>query len=202
MATTERAHRRDQILQVAATLFSERGYHGTSMQDLAEGLGILRGSLYAHIDSKEDLLFQIVDEGADRFIARMSEVTTSDRDPSEKLRAGLLAHITTVAEHLDASTVFLNDWRLLSPARRKQIGKKRERYEGLVSSIIEEGIEKGSFRSDLDPRFAVLTFLSTVNWLYQWYDPKGPLDAQGIADKFSEILINGFASQPRKRSQR
>jgi AcrR family transcriptional regulator len=202
MAVTERAHRRDQMLQVAARLFSERGYHGTSMQDLAEDLGMLRGSLYAHIESKEDLLFHIVDEGADRFIARMSEVASSDSDPFEKLRAGLLAHITTVAEHLDASTVFLNDWRLLSPARKKQIGKKRSRYEQLVSSIIEEGIKSGSFRNDLDPRFAALTFLSTVNWLYQWYDPKGPLDAAGIADKFSEILINGFAPHTRQRSHR
>jgi AcrR family transcriptional regulator len=185
-------HRRDQLLTAAAELFSERGYHGTSMQHLAERLGILRGSLYAHISSKEDLLFEIVDRGADRFITRMEEVVASDGPPSQKLRQALSAHVTTVAEHMEASTVFLNDWRFLSDERRDLIQAKRDLYESLVQEIIEEGIEWGVFAEDLDARHATIFVLSTANWVYQWYRPDGPLSADEIAAMFSEMIEKGL----------
>jgi TetR/AcrR family transcriptional regulator, cholesterol catabolism regulator len=188
-------HRRDQMLTAAAELFSERGYHGTSMQHLAERLGILRGSLYAHIASKEDLLFEIVDRGADRFITRMEEVVASEASPPDKLRNALAAHIATVAEHMEASTVFLNDWRFLSGERREIIQAKRDLYESLVQEIIEEGIEWGVFNEELDPRFATIFVLSTANWLYQWYRPDGSLTPEDIATRFSELIQEGLRKE-------
>lgn len=184
------APRKEQLLDVAARVFSERGYNGSSMQNLAEGLGILRGSIYAHIDSKEDLLFDIVDSGADRFISRLDRVTGS---ASEKLRAAFTSHIETIAEHLEASTVFLNDWRFLSPDRRRTIENKRERYEQMVEAIIEQGIAEGQFRKDLDAGFAALMVLSNMNWVYQWYRRDGKMTPAQIADVFSEMVLNGFA---------
>lgn len=192
MAVAERTHRRDQILQVAARLFSERGYHGTSMQHLAEGLGMLRGSLYAHIDSKEDLLFDIVDRGADRFISRMEEVVTSEAEPADKVKMAVRAHVSTVAEHIEAATVFLNDWKFLSPDRRDEILAKRDLYESLVREIVEEGIEWGEFPEELDPNFATILILSTVNWLYQWYRPKGRLSPAEVADRLAEMMMHGL----------
>jgi AcrR family transcriptional regulator len=192
MAVTERAHRREELFRLAARLFSEKGYHGTSMQHLAEGMGILRGSLYAHIDSKEELLFDIVDRGADRFITRMEEVVASDVSPNEKIRLAISAHITTVAEHLEASTVFLNDWRFLSPERREIIQSKRDLYESLVREIVEEGIEWGAFPEDLDVKFSGLLILSAVNWVYQWYDPEGPLTPDEIADRFGDMILESL----------
>ena len=189
------SHRRDQLLTAAAELFSERGYHGTSMQHLAERLGILRGSLYAHISSKEDLLFEIVDRGADRFITRMEEVVASEQTPSEKLREALAAHITTVAEHMEASTVFLNDWRFLSDERRDLIQAKRDLYESLIQEVIEEGIEWGVFAEELDARHATIFVLSTANWLYQWYRPDGPLSPEEIAAEFSEMIEKGLRKE-------
>lgn len=180
------------MLSVAARLFSERGYHGTSMQHLAEGLGILRGSLYAHIASKEDLLFEIVDRGADRFITRMEEVLASDDAPEIKLHKAIEAHITTVTEHLEASTVFLNDWKFLSPERRDEIQAKRDLYEELIREIVEEGIEWGVFDENLDAKFAAVLVLSVVNWLYQWFDPNGTSSPQQIAETFSSMILEGF----------
>lgn len=188
-------HRRDQMLTAAAELFSERGYHGTSMQHLAERLGILRGSLYAHITSKEDLLFEIVDRGADRFITRMEEVVAADISPADKLRNALAAHIATVAEHMEASTVFLNDWRFLSGERKEIIQAKRDLYESLVQEIIEEGIEWGLFDEDLDARFATIFVLSTANWLYQWYRPDGPLTPEEVATRFSVLIQKGLGKE-------
>lgn len=195
MAVTEKAQRRTELLQRAAQLFSERGYHGTSMQHLAEAMGILRGSLYAHITSKEDLLFDIVEWGADRFITRMEEVLASEADPEEKVRMAIAAHVETVAEHMEASTVFLNDWKFLSDDRRSEILAKRDLYESLVGEIIEEGIEWEVFPADLDPRFATLLILSTVNWVYQWYNPQGALSSQEIARVFSDMILNGIKSR-------
>lgn len=195
MALSERTHRRDQMLEVAARLFSERGYHGTSMQHLAQGLGILRGSLYAHISSKEDLLFDIVDRGADRFMSRMEEVLASDLSPEEKVRLGVLAHVATVAEHPEASAVFLNDWRFLSKDRREEILAKRDLYESLVREVVEEGIEWGVFPEDLDAKLAAIFILSVVNWLHQWYDPSGPLSPDEVADRLSAMILTGLRKE-------
>ena len=195
MAVTERAQRRDELLLAAARLFSQRGYHGTSMQHLAQAMGILRGSLYAHIESKEDLLFDIVDRGADRFITRMEEVLALDITPEEKVRLAIKAHIETVAEHMEASTVFLNDWKFLSQDRKAEIQAKRDLYESLLREIIEEGIEWETFPEDLDPKYAALLILSTVNWIYQWYSPDGALAPADIADTFSEMILSGIKTR-------
>ncbi|MGH9194253.1 MAG: TetR/AcrR family transcriptional regulator [Acidimicrobiia bacterium] len=192
MALAEREHRRDQLLDLASRLFSLRGYHGTSMQHLAEGLGILRGSIYAHIASKEDLLFDIVDRGADRFISRMEEVVASEATPEDKVRMALVAHMTTVAEHMEASTVFINEWRFLSDERRLEILAKRDLYESLVREIVEEGIEWGTFPESIDPKFATILILSAANWLYQWFEPTGPLSPSEIADKFADMILHGL----------
>jgi len=192
MAVTERAHRREELLKAAAGLFSRRGYHGTSMGDLADSMGILRGSLYSHINSKEDLLFDIVDQGADRFITRMEEVVASEDPPTDKVRLAIEAHVTTVAEHLDASTVFLNEWRYLSGDKLDTIQAKRDLYESLISEIVEEGIEWGAFPEELDPKFATLLILSVVNWLYQWYDPEGEKSLDQIVEIFTALLLGGL----------
>lgn len=159
------------------------------MQNLAEGLGILRGSIYAHIESKEDLLFDIVESGADRFIFRLGQVTGS---APMKLRAAFTAHIETIAEHLEASTVFLNDWRFLSSDRKRVIENKRRTYEKMIEDIIEQGINEGHFRKDLDPKFAALLVLSNMNWVYQWYRRDGKFTPAEIASIFSDMVLNGF----------
>ena len=188
--------RRDDVLGAAARLFSERGYHGTSMQHLADKVGILRGSIYAHISSKEDLLFEIVDSGADRFISRLQDIVASDVAPEDKLRAAIEAHVLTVVDQMDAATVFLNDWRFLSGRRRKQIEQKRRTYDEMVSRVISEGIDSGNLRKDLDVKFATLLVLSAVNWLYQWYDAGGPSSPQDIARIYGDMIITGFGAKP------
>ncbi|HLF70383.1 MAG TPA: TetR/AcrR family transcriptional regulator [Actinomycetota bacterium] len=198
MAIAPPISRRDQLVEVAARLFSEHGYHGTSMQQLADGLGMLRGSLYAHIDSKEDLLFEIVDRGADRFLGRLDEIVRSAGPTQEKLRSAVLAHVEIVGEQIEAATVFLNEWKFLSQPRRRSVERKREQYASMMRSIIDEGIVVGTFAKDLDARFATLHMLSTLNWLYQWYDPKGELTPMQVAEGFTSMLLNGFTGSYKK----
>jgi AcrR family transcriptional regulator len=194
MALAEKvpSRRRTEIGMAAARLFSERGYHGTSMQDLAEALGLQRGSLYAHIGSKQELLFGVVDEGADRFLNRGSEALELAGPASSRLRSLLVGHVQTAIEHLNSATVFLNEWRYLSPELRELIRQKRDRYEEMVRSIIRDGMAAGEFRSDVDVAFAARLVLSAGNWTYAWYRPEGELGPEEIGERFAELLIRGL----------
>ncbi len=186
--------RRAEMVQAAARLFSERGYHGTSMQHLADALGLQRGSLYAHIGSKEELLFDVVEQGADRFLERAERALGLQALASVRLRRLLVGHIETAIEHLDAATVFLNEWRYLSADLRSIIQAKRDRYESMVRQLIEEGIAAGEFRADANVRFAARLVLSAGNWTYAWYRPGGELGPAEIGERFAELIIRGLAS--------
>lgn len=192
LAEKTRTPRRAELVAVAARLFSERGYHGTSMQDLGDALGIQRGSLYAHIGSKEELLLDVVDDGADRFLARGEDASHRDGSAADRLRALLIGHVETATQHLEASTVFLNEWRYLSPELRDHVQAKRDRYEEIVRDIIEAGITAGEFRPDADVRFAATLVLSAGNWTYTWYRPGGDLTPTEIGERFAELVTKGL----------
>jgi AcrR family transcriptional regulator len=194
IATEVRSARRAEMVQVAARLFSERGYHGTSIQHLADALGLQKGSLYSHIGSKEELLFDVVNDGADRFLERGEHAMAMESMATVKLRRLLVGHVETAIEHLDAATVFLNEWRYLSEGRRDIVTMKRDRYENIVRAIIEEGIAAGEFRDDANVRFAARLVLSAGNWTYAWFKPGGELGPTEIGERFADLLIRGLAS--------
>ena len=189
------------MIRVAARLFSERGYHGTSMQHLGEALGLLRGSLYAHIGSKEELLFEVVDGGAERFLARARAAAGEATPAGDRLTALLVAHVETVGEHIDAATVFLNEWRYLSAGRRTIIQEKRDEYEEIVRGVIDDGVAAGEFRRDLDVTLATRLVLSAANWTYTWYRPGGSLTAGEVGRSFADQLIRGLGPSPTEQVQ-
>jgi AcrR family transcriptional regulator len=192
LAEKVRSPRRAELIAAAAKLFSERGYHGTSMQHLGDALGIQRGSLYAHIGSKEELLLDVVEEGAARFLERAEQAMQMNAFASVRLRRLLVGHIETAIEHLDSATVFLNEWRYLSPDLRAGIQEKRDRYEAMVRQIIEDGIAAAEFRDDANVRFAARLVLSAGNWTYAWYRPGGELGPSEIGERFAELIIKGL----------
>jgi TetR/AcrR family transcriptional regulator, cholesterol catabolism regulator len=187
-----RSPRRAEMTKAAARLFSERGYHGTSMKDLGQALGLLRGSLYAHIASKQELLLDVVESGAEAFLDRARQVSEMTAPASERLEEFLVGHVETAIAHLDASTVFLNEWRYLSDELRDTIRDKRDRYEQTVRDIIADGIATGEFRSDLDVRLAATLVLSAGNWVYTWYRPEGELSPTEIGRRFADMIVAGL----------
>ena len=191
--------RRAEMVRVAARLFSERGYHGTSMQHLGEALGLLRGSLYAHIGSKEELLFAVVDGGAERFLTRGRDAAALEAPAAERLTALLTGHLDTVNEHIEAATVFLNEWRYLSAERRALVQSKRDEYEDLVRSIIEDGVATGEFRSDLDIALSTRLVLSAANWTYTWFRPGGPSTPGEVGRALADQLVRGLKSAANER---
>jgi AcrR family transcriptional regulator len=190
-----RPSQKDQILAAARRLFSRKGYHGTTIREIADEAGLLSGSLYAHIQSKEDLLFEIADEGAQAFLAAAASVAGRPGSTAERIREGLRAHVRVVAEHLEAAKVFFHEWQALSDERRAIIQRKRDEYEAYWARLLADGIEEGSLRGD-DPKFARLLLLSAANWVYQWYRPDGALKPEEIADRFWQLLMDGLAARP------
>lgn len=183
--------RRDQILRAAGRLFSQRGYHGTSMRDLAAALGLTQGSLYNHWASKEELLFAIIDRISDEFLQTLEPIARGGLSPTEKLRAAARAHVRIIVENLDTATVFLHEWKFLGAEYKERIREKRDRYERLFRRILEEGVERGEFRP-VDVKLASLLYLSALNWIYQWYSPRGEWTAEEIADRYFELWLRGL----------
>src|SRR3982751_1305722 len=155
------------LTRAAARLFAEKGYHGTSTADLAEALGVQKGSLYSHIESKADLLWEVASEGAAAFHAALDTVP-DDRPAVERIRAALRAHLRVVAEQLDVATVFVREWRYLEGERRDVFVAERRRYEERFRALYREGRELGELRTDLDDATAALLALSAANWAYTW----------------------------------
>src|SRR5215467_4509343 len=162
--------RRDELTRQAARLFAEKGYHGTSIGDLAGAMGVQKGSLYAHIASKEDLLYETMRDGADAFHGALDAIP-EQLPATEKIRLALRAHLRIVAEQLDVATVFVREWRYLEGERRDEILAERRRYEERIRALFREGRELGELRSDLDDSTAARLALSAANWAYTWLEP-------------------------------
>jgi TetR/AcrR family transcriptional regulator, cholesterol catabolism regulator len=181
--------RRDDLTRIAARLFAEKGYHGTSTADLAEAMGVQKGSLYAHIESKADLLWEVARDGAAAFHAALDAVP-EEGPVLERIRDALRGHLRVVAEQLDVATVFTREWRYLEGERREQFVAERRRYEERVRALFREGRERGDLRTDLDDATAALLALSGVNWAYTWLRPGAETDS--IADRFAALLLEGM----------
>ena len=191
------ATRRDELVDAAARLFAERGYHGTSMADLAEAMGVQKGSLYSLTDSKQELLVAVARDGATAFHAALDRVP-DDAPPLERIRVALRGHLATVAAQLDAATVFTREWRFLEEPERSVFLAERRRYEARWHELLRDASERGALRADLDVDAAVLLVLSAANWAYTWLRPGADTDA--LADRFFAILgdgIRGYATGPR-----
>ena len=190
------ATRREELVSVAARLFAERGYHGTSMADLAEAMGVQKGSLYSLTASKQELLVIVTREGAGSFHAALDAVP-EDADPLERVRAALRGHLAVVADQVDAATVFTREWRFLVEPERTAFRAERRRYEERWRDLLRDAADRGSLRSDLDVEAAVLLVLSAANWAYTWIRPGTDTDV--LADRFFAILLDGvrgYATRP------
>jgi AcrR family transcriptional regulator len=181
--------RRSELTREAARLFAEKGYHGTSIGDLAKSLGVQKASLYAHIESKQDLLYETMRDGAAAFHAGLDAIP--DELPAvEKIRLALRAHLRVVADQLDVATVFVREWRYLEGERREEILAERRRYEERFRALFREGRELGELRTDLDDASATLLALSAANWAYTWLRTGQSTDE--LADRFFSILLDGI----------
>jgi AcrR family transcriptional regulator len=183
------SERRRELTREAARLFAEKGYHGAALSEIADALGVKAPSLYAHVTSKQDILYAIMREGAEAFHGALDSVP-EDVAVVERIRLALRAHLRVVAEQLDLATVFVREWRHLEGERRDEILRERRRYEQRFRDLFREGRELGELRTDLDDATAALLTLSAANWAYTWLTPGR--DTDELADRFYALLVDGM----------
>jgi AcrR family transcriptional regulator len=185
--------RRRAIEDVASDLFREHGYAATSVRDIARALQMQGPSLYAHVASKEEVLWAIVDRAATRFeqAAHAAEAEADERhpgDPVEGLAALVRAHVQVVTEDVGEASVFVHEWRALGPDRRAAILARRDAYEARFRHRIGEGIAIGAFPMT-DPALAATVLLTALNGVATWYDPDGRLAPDRVADHLVDLSL-------------
>lgn len=190
MVTTRNT--REDIVAAAGRMFADKGYHGTSMRDLGRELGLLGSSLYSHIDSKEDLLVEVVDEGARLFLDASDRAMAGDGGAEKKLRALIAGHVDVVLDHLDVVRTYLNEARMLDESHRTRVVSARDQYESRFREVINQGIEEGVFRSDVDPKIVSIFILSILNAIERWYRPSGSLDRRQLVEALDRLTTAGI----------
>jgi AcrR family transcriptional regulator len=183
--------RRQQIEDAASALFRERGYAATSVRDIAQALNLQGGSLYAHMASKEDVLWSIVTRAADRFNSEVCPIARSNASPRDRLADMIRAHVGVVTATQKDAAVFLHEWRFLSPERREDMASRRDAYEQLFRDVIAHGTTTGVFRA-VDVHVTAATMLSALNGIATWYSPRGPLSEAEIADQQADLFLHAL----------
>jgi AcrR family transcriptional regulator len=183
------------ILKVAAELFMERGYGGTSVREIGERAGVGQSSLYHHVRSKGHLLQQLHQTFARELIARLEEVTSSGAPAADQLREVVRVFLTTVAAHQSQVTVYLREHHALPAEAREEVQRDRDRIDVLVDAVIRRGVDTGEFRGDLNVHLTRLALLGMCNWSYEWYRPGGPNKISEISDYFADFALRGTLAE-------
>jgi len=189
-----REERWAELIEVATQVFYEKGYDAASLQDIADRLGMLKGSLYYYIQSKEDLLFDVISAVHKEGLAVVRACADTAGDPLQRLRTVIVGHVEHTCANLVQTAVFLHELSALPPERRVEILGNEHAYQGVFRDLIELAQKEGLARADLDPRLAALSVLGSTNWVYRWFRPGGDFSAEQIAEELAEMAIRGIAA--------
>jgi AcrR family transcriptional regulator len=185
--------RRQEIFRIAADIFYQKGYAQTSTRDIAEAAGILKGSLYAHISSKEDILYAIIEEVHHSFelnVAACGEL--GDQPALDRLRAFLAGHMRVAFSLLKHHQIYTRDWRSLSQDRFLAVRGKRAAYEKYLTGLLESAQQSGQIRDGIDCRLFALSMLSALNSVHIWYRADGEFTAGTVADAYCMMVLDGI----------
>jgi AcrR family transcriptional regulator len=185
---------RADILTSAAQIFRLKGFHGASMQDIADAVHLQKASLYHHVRSKQEILLGILDNALDALIADLQPIAESGRPAPEKLAAAMRAYIDRMTGDADLAAVLLLEHRSLEPALRTRHVARRDRYEALWRHIVRQGVREGAFRP-VDESVAVFALLGVQNWLITWYRQDGRLTPSQLADLFIDLFLRGLSAE-------
>lgn len=187
----DRGERKQSIIEAAQRLFSEKGYIGVSVRELADAVGLETSSIYSHFEAKEDILWDIALHCASDFNKTIKPIFDSELNTKSKLKEMIVAHVNVTLENRQAAAVFVSEWRHLTEPRRSNYSYMRNTYEQMFREVIADGVKENLLRQ-IDEKFAALTILSALNWTYQWYNPERESSPIEIGDALSELLLNGL----------
>lgn len=182
---------RDEILVAAAEIFSQKGFHAASMQEIAQAVNLKKASLYHHVSSKQDMLLAVLDRALDLLIEHIEAVVRQPLAPDMKLRCAMQAYLEAMLEHRDLAAVLLLEHRSLEPDLHARHALRRDRFEGLWREIIDEGRQAGVFDCQ-NPGTASRALLGVMNWTITWYRPEGKLSPVEIANQYTDLFLRGL----------
>lgn len=183
------------MVAAAARVFSEKGFGGASLEDVANEVGMLKGSLYNYIKTKEDLLFAVVRPDAERLLGHARELVAKDLPASEKLRQIALVHVEIIDRHLPYVSVYVQE--IAGKGISKEWTEMDREYVSLVERLFEEGVEAGTFDTALDVRVAARSLIGALNWMTRWYEPGDPAQARAIAAQLADVFLSGALARRR-----
>jgi AcrR family transcriptional regulator len=194
-ARKPRDERWAQILNVAAQVFFEKGYDATSLQDIANSTGILKGSLYYYIETKEDLLCNLLREAHEKGLRSIRPIAEGPGDPIQRLAGMIRCHVNYVCTDRARTAVFLHERQRLSAQRRKGVLGDEHAYPNLFQQVIVEGQKDGLIQPRLDPHLTALCLIGSLNSLYEWFQPTGKHSAAVISEHYVAVGLAGMATQ-------
>jgi AcrR family transcriptional regulator len=188
------ARREQEVLDAATKVFYAKGYADASVQDIADELGILKGSLYHYIDSKEDLLFRLLDETHAEVQAILEDVLAlEDVSPLDKLREYCGRQVAYTTRNLAKMAIYYHDLDQLSEGRRKDLYRKRRVHEKFVTDMIKQAQEQGQVDPTIDANLAVNYIFGSMIWVYRWYKPSGKFKADQVSNGLMDFVDRALA---------
>ena len=186
-----KSNRKQEIIQIAARLFKERGFNAVSMRDIAQAMDIKAASLYNHISGKQEILATLLLEVAEEFTLKMNAISSEMLTPLKKIERVIEVHIDTTVNYSEHIATLNNDWMHLEGSALKSVIKMRGDYEENFRSIIKQGILEGEIKPQ-HPEVILFSILSTLRTLYLWNEKRGKMDVNVLKKDMVSVLINGI----------
>lgn len=185
-----------EIISVAARLFKEKGYRATTLEDIAVAVGMLKGSLYYYIRSKEELLYLVVRDPIRQAYNKLEEIVNAEAPVRTKIAQAIANHMTLFHQHYPHIAVYLHDYHHLMEKLQDNVIETPRHYQRLWAALVQQGIDSGELRQDLDVKVAAYAILGMCNWVYRWYKPNGKLPAEEVATVFTKLVLEGLCLAP------
>ena len=187
---------RDDIIAGAGIRFASHGYHGTSMRDLGDDLGILGSSIYAHVGGKQELLAAVIDRGSALFAASARDALERTSEPRERLDLLIVGHIDVVLDHRSEARTYLSETGFLPASDHRRIAQARSAYERVFAECIADGQSAGDFDTARDPKLVAIYTLSILNGLGRWFSDDGRLSRDQLANDIAAFVASGLGVSP------
>jgi AcrR family transcriptional regulator len=182
---------RENILEAAAQVFRQKGFHGASMQDIADAVNLQKPSLYHHVSSKQEILLEILDRALQLLFDQISSITNQNIPADKKLRLMIREYLQILVENIDLASVLLFEHRSLDRRQHARHVPNRDKFELLWKDVIREGVQAKLFKCE-NPALTSRALLGQLNWTITWYRPDGTLKIEQISDQYSDLLLNGL----------
>lgn len=183
--------KRDAVLRESGRLFNRRGFHNTSLSDVARHLDVSKGTLYNYVKDKQEILFEFHKMALDIGDVAMDAADASDGRGADRLRVAIRGYIARVNEHLGGYGV-ITEVGALKPEDRQEVIRRRDRFDKRFVDLVSAGIADGSLRA-IDPKMAVFTFMGALQTIPNWFSPQGRLSGEEVAERVADLLMNGIA---------